>query len=118
MKKILWITSCAFLLLTVICSNVWSMDFVSMSNDELFELRGAIQNAPEADKKVYQVEWEKRLASMTDEEKKQFVETPKDGETNDTKLKQPLIPARGYEKQLEQGRVIFGGFPEGGSSSR
>jgi hypothetical protein len=112
MKKMLRITGFVFLLLTVVCSVGWSMDFINMSNEELFELRGAIQNAPETDKKAYQVEWDKRVSCMTDEEKKEFTEPSKVDEGNDGKLAQPRVPAQGYEKQSGQGRIIFGGFPK------
>ena len=98
-----------FLLLAIACSTVWAMDFVNMTNEELFELQGAIQNAPDADKNAYQLEWDKRFASMTSEEKKQFFETAK--EEDDGKLKKPVVPAQGYEKQVGPDKIIFGGFP-------
>jgi len=116
MKKIMRIFSILCLLLTVVCSGGWSMDFVDMSNKELFELRGAIQNAPDVDKNSYQLEWEKRIAVMTNEEKKQFVDSPKHGEGKEGSSEQLWVPARGYEKQA--GQVILGGYPENGGSSR
>ena len=85
-----------------------------MSNEELFELRGAIQNAPDPDKNAYQLEWEKRIAGMTNEEKKQFVDPAQDEEDNGGSSEQLWVPARGYEKQA--GRVISGGYLENGSS--
>ncbi len=118
MKKMIGITGFVFLLLTVVCSVGWSMDFVKMSNVELFELQGAIENAPEADKKAYLLEWEKRVADMTDEEKKQFVESSKNEDDNDGELKKPFVQAQGYEKQGVQGRIIFGGYPGSGGSGR
>ena len=110
MKKVKQVTGLIFLLLTVAYSVGWAMDFVNMSNEELYELRGAVQNAPETDQKAYQVEWDKRLSSMTDEEQELFSKPVKD-EEEDGKLGQPFIPAKGYEKESIQGNVIFGGFP-------
>jgi hypothetical protein len=108
-----------FMLVAVVVSAGWSMDLVNMSNKELFELRGAFQNAPEADQEAYQVEWEKRVAAMTDEEKKQFVEPSKEGEGGAGKPKQPFfVPGQGYENQEGQGRVIFGGYPKSSGSKR
>jgi len=107
-----------FLLLASACSTVWAMDFVNMTNEELFELQGAIQNAPDVDKNAYQLEWDKRVACMTGEEKKQFFKTPKDEEENDGKLQKPVVPAQGYEKQVGPDKIIFGGFPPNGAVSR
>lgn len=59
MNKILPITCLVFLPLMAGAISGLSMDFVNMSNQELFELRGAIQNAPEADRSAYMAEWEK-----------------------------------------------------------
>ena len=118
MKKKIKIIRFMFLLLAIACSTVWAMDFVNMTNEELFELQGAIQNAPKADKNAYQLEWDKRVACMTDEEKKQFFDKPKDEEGNDGKLKKPIVPAQGYEKQVSPDKIIFGGFPQNGGVSR
>ena len=114
----IWVTGLAFLLVTVFCSGAWSMDFVNMSNQELFELRGAIRNAPEADRQAYTVEWEKRLSRMPDEEKKQFADQVEEEKKDDGGLEPPKTPARGYEKQVGQGRIIFGGFPQDSGSGR
>jgi len=100
MKKIIRICSFSFLLLTVACSVAWSMDFVDMTNRELFELQGAIQNAPDGDKKAYQLEREKRIAAMSEEEKKQFVVILRNEEDNNGQYKRPfLLMGQGYEKQ-------------------
>ena len=116
MKKKLRIISFMFLLLAISCSTAWTMDFVNMSNEELFELQGAIQNAPEADKNAYQLEWDKRVTCMTSEEKKLFFKTPK--EEDDGKLKEPVVPAQGYEKQVGPDNIIFGGVPQNGGFGR
>ncbi|GAB4346307.1 MAG: hypothetical protein Kow0089_23620 [Desulfobulbaceae bacterium] len=110
MKKLLTIIGLVLAALVCVLPAAMAMDFASMSNQDLYELRGAIQNAPEKDRTAYQAEWEKRLAAMSDEEKKLFTEPEKkegDGETLDP----PVVPARGYEKEGTQGRIIFGGFP-------
>jgi len=97
-----------------------SMDFAGMSNVELFDLRGAIRNAPEADRNAYQAEWEKRLAGMSEEEKQLYAEAEASDqkEKDDDLLDQPRIPARGYENQGIPGQIIFGGYPEGGGAGK
>jgi len=116
MKRLIWIGAVSFLLQIVFCASVLAMNFEKMSNKQLFEMQGAIQNAPEADQKAYQLEWDKRLAAMNEEEKQQFTRKPEEDKGEDT-LPQPKIPARGYEKD-EQGLVIFGGFPESKASGQ
>ncbi|MCL7488649.1 MAG: DUF1104 domain-containing protein [Desulfobulbaceae bacterium] len=77
MNHMLQIIGFCFLLLTVVSSAGWSMDFVNVSNEELFELRGAIQNAPEADQEVYRTEWEKRVAGLTMKKRNNVRNLPK-----------------------------------------
>ena len=115
MKKMTWIFAFTFLLAVVVSSVCWAMDFENMSNEELFELHGAIQNAPEPDKTAYQAEWDKRLAGMTEMEKKKFADRTQAEKTADGELKPPTTPAQGYETKGVQGQIIFGGFPEKGS---
>ena len=118
MKKLICFAGIVFLQLTTWSVTGWSMDFVNMSNEELFELQGAIRNAPEADRKAYEAEWEKRVSGMTDEEKKVFVDADAEKQTDDGKLDEPRIPAGGYEKEGIQGQIIFGGFPDAGASGK
>ena len=113
MKKIIRTFCISFLLLTVACSVAWSMDFVDMTNRELFALQGAIQNAPDGDKKAYQGEWEKRIASMTEEEKKQFAVVLKNKEDNKDEYKLPfLLMGQGYDDQQGEERVIDERIPQ------
>jgi hypothetical protein len=97
------------LMFSLACSAGQAMDFGNMNNDELAELRGAILNAPEAERKAYAHEWEKRLREMSAEEKERFadqVETEPDKEQPGKK--QPYIQGRGYDEQ-GMGTVIHGG---------
>lgn len=100
------------ILLPALFSVCWAMDYQKMSNQELYELQGAIRNAPEAEQKRYQAEWEQRLATMTDEEKEELLQPEKEKDTDE--LDSPRTPARGYEEQ--SGQVIFGGFPGSGGA--
>ena len=119
MKKIMRICSLSFLLLTVTCTVVWSTDFVIMSNEELFQLLGATQNASDIDKNSCQLEWEKRFAVMTNEEKKKFGDYSKDREENNGKPKLPFHTiGQGYDKQGVQRQIILGSPPEKSGSSR
>lgn len=93
------------LLFSILSSFSWAQDFASMSNRELFELRGMIKYSVEEVKKAYNEEWEKRLTDMTDEEKNKYAEEEKkEGDVD--KL---WLPGQGYEKQGVQGQIIYGG---------
>ena len=112
MKKMILITGLAFFFLPFICSTGWSIDFVSLSDMELFNLRGTIHYASEADQKTYQAEWEKRVSNMTAEEKKQFVVPQKSGQ-EDSEARQPfLIQGKGYDNQQGEERVIDERIPQ------
>ena len=90
----------------------WGIDYAQMTTEELFQLHGAVQNASENERKDYQLEWDKRVAAMTDEEKQQYV-TSSDNSSKDNKEGPRLLwtPGRGYEQQGVQGNVIYGGAP-------
>lgn len=104
-----WMGTGLSLLLALVCGTaVWAMDFGAMSNQELAELRGAIENAPPAEQDAFRLEWEKRLATMGEEEKKRYV-TPDPAEpAGDGQGKNPTFIGRGYENQ-GMGVIIFGG---------
>lgn len=107
MQRIRRIFVC-LLLGAVFSGAAWAMDFAGMSNQELADLRGAIRNAPEPEQMAFQQEWEKRLAAMTEEEKKPFVPSQEQLPGEEEKMKKPYIPGRGYESQ-GIGTVIYGG---------
>jgi hypothetical protein len=97
------------LLLGVLCSvSAWAMDFSRMSNQDLADLQGAIRNAPEADQAAFRLEWEKRQASMSEEEKKLYPSPPEPQPGEEEQMKKPYIQGRGYDSQ-GTGTVIFGG---------
>lgn len=106
------------MVLGVVCTSGLAMDYANMSNDELAELRGAIVNAPESERKAFQAEWENRLRSMSEEENKRYAEQAAPDSAQEQEGKQPYIQGRGYEQGM--GTVIHGGgplppgvFPEG-----
>ena len=105
MKKGIGKLACCLLLMTMICGAAWVKDFGKMTNQELVALREAIQNAPPAEQDVYNKEWVKRLAAMTDREKKLYDQpldtVPAAGE----KQKMPyFLLGHGYEDS--QGKEI------------
>lgn len=112
MRKYICVLGSICILLPILFSAGWAMDYHNMSNQELYELRGAIQNAPEAEQEAYRLEWEQRVSAMTEAEKKEYLRPEE--ETNPDILEQPRIPAQGYEQQ--SGQVIFGGFKDGGAA--
>lgn len=92
----------------VCCTAAWAMDFNRMTNQELADLRGAIRNASQEEQSAFQLEWEKRQAVMTEEEKKLFAPPPEEPSGKDEQLRKPQVLGRGYEAQ-GAGGVIYGG---------
>jgi len=92
----------------VVCSSGRAMDYANMTNDELAELRGAIVNAPDSERKAFRAEWENRLRSMSEEENKRYAEQGEPDPAQGQEGKQPYIQGRGYEQQ-GMGTVIHGG---------
>lgn len=112
MKKNIRVLVFACIMLPILFSLGWAMDYHNMSNQELYELRGAIQNAPATEQEAYRLEWEQRVSAMTEAERKEFLQPEEDA--NPDKLDPPRIPAQGYENQ--SGQVIFGGFKGSGAA--
>ena len=97
-------------------SPAWAIDYTALSNNELYELKGAIKNAPKTEQETYQKEWQFRVSKMTGEEAQRYtsahgVSNGGDDSTNDV-AKPPFTPGRGYEKH-GTGTVILGGIPSG-----
>ncbi|MCF8069562.1 MAG: hypothetical protein K9L30_13340 [Desulfobacterales bacterium] len=89
-------------------SQAYAINYPTLSNQDLYELKGAIKNAPEAEQKSYQKEWQLRLTKMTEEERKHYT-----SETEADKVPQaPIKQGRGYDSQ-GQGVIIYGGPPSG-----
>jgi hypothetical protein len=107
MKK-MTATAVMALVFGVVCSAGWAMDYDHMTNDELAELRGAILNAPEAERNAFQVEWEKRLRNMSEAEKELYSGQAGTDPGKEREGKQPHIQGRGYDER-GMGTVIHGG---------
>jgi hypothetical protein len=87
-------------------ANSWGLDYTAMSNQELADLRGAIENAPSAEQEAYRLEWSKRLENMTEEEKQEYVRP--DEAAGEKRMEDPKVMGRGYDSQ-GTGSVIYGG---------
>ncbi len=105
MKRIVCPAIFACMFLPALFSLCWAIDFMNMSNDQLFELRPATKFMTDDERKAYYEEWEKRVAGMTEEEKKQFEKKPKEN----GEIKWLWSPGQGYENQQTQGSLIYGG---------
>lgn len=104
--KMLIAAAVAALLMSGVCSVGAAMDYADMSNEELAELRGAVRNAPEQERRAYEVEWAKRLTLMSEGEKQRYSgEADSDG-ARDKEMPQPHIQGRGYDRGM--GSVIQG----------
>jgi hypothetical protein len=87
-------------------SQAWAIDFPTLSNEDLHDLRGAIKNAPVAEQELYQKEWQLRLTKMAEEERRHYT-----SETEaDNGPQAPIKQGRGYDNQ-GTGIIIFGGPP-------
>ncbi len=59
------------LLLLLAATAAWSMDFSHMSTDELIKLRGTLSPA---DRPAFRAEMQKRMQSMTPQQRQQFMQ--------------------------------------------
>ncbi len=91
----------------------WAIDYTTLNNEELYELQGAIKNAPETEQKAYAKEWQLRVSEMDEEEAKRYTSNESDGTEDNTgdRLQAPFIQGSGYEKNA--GSVIYGGGQPG-----
>jgi hypothetical protein len=104
MLSLLKQTGIALSVIILLSSQAWAIDFPTLSNEDLYDLRGAIKNAPQAEQEHYQKEWQLRLIKMTEEERKYYT-----SETEPNKgTKAPIKQGRGYDNQ-GTGVIIYGG---------
>ena len=102
------------LLSILVAKNTLAIDYSVLSNQDLYEFKGAMLNAPEPEQKAYKQEWQKRLETFTEEEKKLYLDGPDktDQKNKSTENAQkPFIPGRGYDKQGTGGVLYGGGSP-------
>ena len=111
-KKLVYIISLGVLFCLWDVSPVRAIDYTRLSTLELFELRGAVSNAPEAEQKAYAAELKTRIDAMSEEERKQYADLLKTSDNSELKGSdievQPQTPGKGYEEQ-GRGGVLFGG---------
>lgn len=105
LTRLYCIIAVVFLSVFFVCTGSWAMDFSVFSNQELFHLQGAASNASAEEQEAYQREWQSRLQSMSEEEKKKYAEP-----ATSTRGRIPVvIQGQGYESG--PGTVIYGGMP-------
>ena len=54
----------------------WGVDFSTYTNEELASMRGTMRNATEEERTAFRDEWQKRLQTMTMEERRQYSGRP------------------------------------------
>lgn len=59
--------------ITLFGSAVFAADYAKMKTEELAKLRETIKNATPGERKAYEIEWEKRVQKMTEEEKQRYL---------------------------------------------
>ena len=81
-------------------------DYGSMSNDELNAMRGTMREASEENRASFRNEWQKRVQSMSQEQRRENAGPPenakRDGEGN--KFRQNQGQGQGQGTQAGQGR--------------
>ncbi|NTU94202.1 MAG: hypothetical protein HGB29_06570 [Chlorobiaceae bacterium] len=84
MKHLLSTSLTAFVLFTGSPAAMAAPDYGNMKTEELAALRGKLQNEPSETREAFQKEWQKRVESMSPEEKKKYANPSKPaGGTND-----------------------------------
>ena len=61
------------LALIAVNSSTWAADYKSMSTEELSNLRGTMQSAPQAERDAFHAEWTSRLEQMTPSERQDYM---------------------------------------------
>ncbi len=54
-------------------SYAWAADYKAMSTEDLSNLRGTMQSAPQAERDAFQAEWNSRLDQMTPSERQNYM---------------------------------------------
>ncbi len=54
-------------------SYTWAADYKAMSSEELSDLRGTMQSAPQAERDAFRSEWNSRLDQMTPSERQNYM---------------------------------------------
>lgn len=52
---------------------IWAADYKAMSTEELSNLRGTMQSAPQAERDAFRSEWNSRLDQMTPSERQNYM---------------------------------------------
>ncbi|HFQ80128.1 MAG TPA: hypothetical protein ENK33_01995 [Desulfobacterales bacterium] len=80
--------SVALLIVGMACGSAFAADYQSMTTGELAAIRGTIQNEPsKTDRAAFKSEWQKRVKSMTPDERAQYIGKP-EGVTADAGMAQ------------------------------
>lgn len=58
-------------------SYAWAADYKAMSTEELSNLRGTMQSAPQAERDAFHTEWNSRLEQMTPSERQNYMGSSK-----------------------------------------
>jgi hypothetical protein len=59
--------------LILLNSYTWAADYKAMSTEDLSNLRGTMQNAPQAERDAFHAEWNSRLDQMTPSERQNYM---------------------------------------------
>ena len=65
-------TALAAVLVLSLCAAGSAADYQSMTTEQLSSLRGTMFDQPEAERDAFRAEWQKRIAQMSEEEKRNY----------------------------------------------
>jgi uncharacterized membrane protein (DUF106 family) len=63
----------AILVSAMLISSAFAVDYSTVSTEELANLRGKMQNATVEERNAFQNEWQKRIQTMTQEERQKYI---------------------------------------------
>ncbi len=70
-----WVGTTAVVLM--MAAPLWAADYSNYSTEELANMRGTLSTATEQERNAFRAEWQKRMKSMTAEERLKYVGPPK-----------------------------------------
>ena len=100
----------AALLIGLSSTPLFARDYASMSIDELANIRGTLYNATIEERNEFRTEWQKRIQSMTVEERQQYMGRPSNASFAKGQGRQGK---RGFGRMNQMGNGNSKGFGRG-----
>ena len=76
MRKLMMIGIAVIAAITMTAFSAFSADYSTYATEELSQMRGTMQNATEEERESFRNEWQKRIQTMTREERQEYMGNP------------------------------------------